>query len=459
MKKDAILFVDIDDSSVPLYSYREPHFIAAKEMGLNCLVAAVHDHKGMNRLHADADEIFLLDKISEENILNIISSVEHYHIKAVFCHAGHASLQGHAGCIVANVCQKLNLPYSSAEAIAACNNKFLMRHQLKEHEIRSVDFALCNDMNSLEEQALRLGFPLIFKPPFGASSAFIKKCHTMEELLIHYNIFINSNHNTKMSAFYSEEHDIVYQNKIIEHYLPGQSVLLEQYAEGIEGTVECVVHQGTVYPLLINEKLLLTEMSGTLLENLLITPPVSFSKSEIVDIKQYAIDCISALGIKNDIVHLEFKINKNGPVIIEVNPRLGGLYVDLAFRDVADINPYKSYLSMLLQQEGIEKTLQKGMLHAENNIQHFAMMAIYPEKSGFFNGFENIDYIKNHPQCVAYGIHPCGTYINADVEENYLLKCWLKVNDQEHAWQIYQSILSNVTPIISAEITTQVEYS
>jgi biotin carboxylase len=450
MKKDAILFVDIDDSSIPLYSYREPHFRAAKEMGLSCLVAAPYDHKCIGRLRADADEVILLETVSVENLLRMIASVEHYDIKAIFCHAGHASLHGHAGYIVADVCQKLNLPYSSAEAIAACNNKFLMRCQLKEYNIKSVDFALCNDVTSINESASRLGFPLIFKPPFGASSAFIKKCHSIEELLTHYNLFINNNRNTKMSAFYSKEHDIVYQNKVVERYLPGQSVLLEQYVEGIEGTVECVVHQGIVYPMLINEKLLLTEMSGTVLENLLITPPVSFSASEISNIKQYAIDCINALGIKNDIVHLEFKINKNGPVVIEVNPRLGGLYVDLAFRDVAGISPYNLYLSMLLQQNGIEKILQYGISRAEKNNQHFAMMAIYPEKSGFFNGFENIDYIKNHPLCVAYEMHPCGAYINAEMEENYLLKCWVKADEKEHAWYIYRNILRNVKPIISS---------
>jgi hypothetical protein len=40
MNQDAILFIDIDDGPSVRYSYREPHFIAARELGLKCLTAA-----------------------------------------------------------------------------------------------------------------------------------------------------------------------------------------------------------------------------------------------------------------------------------------------------------------------------------------------------------------------------------------------------------------------------------
>jgi hypothetical protein len=31
MKRDAIIFIDVDDSTSARYSYREPHFSAARE--------------------------------------------------------------------------------------------------------------------------------------------------------------------------------------------------------------------------------------------------------------------------------------------------------------------------------------------------------------------------------------------------------------------------------------------
>jgi biotin carboxylase len=96
-----------------------------------------------------------------------------YNIRAIFCQTGHLSAQGEAGCTVARACKRLGLVYSCPDAIAACNNKFLMRRVLGKHGIRSVPFALCNNEQALKEGADRVGYSLIAKPPFGGVSAFI----------------------------------------------------------------------------------------------------------------------------------------------------------------------------------------------------------------------------------------------------------------------------------------------
>gem|GEM_PF-646077 len=458
MKKQAILFVDVDDRDLPSYSYRESHFVAAKRIGLSCLVATGKNRKNTERLFCDSDEVYVIDKISEDNLLVHINSIAlQYDIKAIFCHAGHVSRDGKVIDVVANTCEKLGFPYSPAEALMACNNKFLMREKLKEHNIKSTRYVLCHDIKDALEQARNIGYPLIFKPPFGAGSAFVKKCHTKEELSNHYALFINNHDQSSMADFYGSEHKIRIRGKPINHYIPGRTVLLEEYIEGIEGTVECVVHDGTVSPILINEKLILTQKSGTILENLLICPAVSFSSKEIQLIKQYAIDCIRALGLKNDIVHLEFRLDKNGPAIIEINPRLGGLYVDAAFKTIVGIDPYDLYLSMLLRKPQIDTLVKNGIERAKNYNQHFAMMVIYPEKSGYFTGFNNLDYLENNILFSKYDTFPAGHHINAEVEENYLLKCWVRVVDKTHAYSIYDELLQKVSPIITTEITNSLE--
>ena len=208
--------------------------------------------------------------------------------------------------------------------------------------------------------------------------------------------------------------------------------------------------------MLINEKLILTQKTGTILENLLICPAISFSPAEIKAIKQYAIDCISVLGLKNDIVHLEFKLSKDGPIIIEVNPRLGGLYVDAAFKAIANIDPYQLYLSMLLQEPQVDAVISNGIERVKNCNQYFSMMVIYPEVSGYFNGFDNLDYLESNKLFHEYDICQIGYYINADIEENFLLKCWASVVDKKHAYTLYNELLQKIVPITTTESQAEV---
>jgi biotin carboxylase len=375
---------------------------------------------------------------------------EHYQVQAMLCYAGQAAKVGEVGCIVAQVCAQIGLRTSPVQAIADCNNKFLMRKVLQQHGVRSIRYGMCSDEAQLQAQAELVGYPLIAKPPFGAGSAFIKKCHHWEELRSHYCAFVANHGNAVAADFYGAAHDFVDQDQQRYHYQPGRTILLEEFIEGIEATVECAISEHTAYPLLLNEKLILTEKSGTVLENLLISPPVSFSADEVDDIKRYAVQCVTALGLKNAIVHLEFRQSPRGPVVIEINPRLGGLYVNLALRDIAGLNPYQLYLDMLLGKDDIDQRLASACTQAANNPQHYAMFAIYPDKSGYFRRFKDLPFVAHHPEILQHAtVYAADTYVDAEIEEHYLLKGWAKVNDAAHAHALHDDVLLHLQPEIT----------
>ncbi|MCF6766634.1 ATP-grasp domain-containing protein [Thiotrichales bacterium 19S3-7] len=443
MNTKAIVFIDTDDSSPPIYLYRQPHFKAAKNMGLRCITIADSNRENKNQLYYDSDEVFWVDGISVESILQSIHEIKfNYKVEAVFGYAGQIS-----GAIIAEVCKKLGLLYSSAESISACNNKYLMRAKLNKNKINSGQYALCNDTLSLRLTANHINFPVVFKPPYGAGSAFIKVCHNIDELLDHYHSFSLMYDKVHTSNFYGKTHTIDLDDVNI-CYTPGKSVLIEEYFEGIEGAVDCIVSKGEVYPILVSEKLILTEKKGTVLENLLITPSISFSPVEVEEIKYYCSKCIQALKLKNDIVHFEFRLTKNGPKVIEINPRLGGLYVDEAFRDITGIDPYELYLKMLLDDEEVPKILKNAQIKAETCNKHYSMMVIYPETNGYFKGFNSLDWLKNNHLIHKYDTYQKNSNINADIEENYLLKCWVSVDNDEHAKTLYNNLVKHITPII-----------
>ncbi|MGV3345871.1 acetyl-CoA carboxylase biotin carboxylase subunit family protein [Enterobacteriaceae bacterium LUAb1] len=449
IKPQAILFVDIDDSPIEHYSYREPHFIAARARGLICLTVALRTRNHIDRLHASSDQLFLLDTLTFDSLHKLISKTIslQYHLQAVFCHSGHASELGQMGCIVADLCHALGLQHASAPAIDACNNKFMMRQLLDKAGVRNIRYALCHSIDELAVKAQQTGFPLIAKPPFGALSAFIKKCHNLDELREHYHTFNHHFNQSQAASFLGstrvpdEEH-----NPVIN--IPGQTLLLEEYIEGTEGCIECILTQNGCYPLIISEKLLLTEKKNTVLENLLLSPPCTFSVQQQQEIRQYARDCLQATGLTHAFAHLEFRMTPQGPVIIEINPRLGGLYVNSAFRDMLALDPYQTYLSILLADPALDSQLEKSQQMLLENKTSYSMMAIYPEKNGIFKGLNNIDFVKENPSIIEYGVYPDNQYVNAEIEEHYLLKCWAKTENKQQAISLYNEITDQVLPVI-----------
>ncbi|MDU8617101.1 ATP-grasp domain-containing protein [Pseudomonas syringae] len=449
MNQNAILFIDIDDGPCVRYSYREPHFTAARELGLKCLTAGVSGRDHLQRLQHENGEVFLLADLSEEAIIDLVSSLNNqYDVRAIFCYAGHASARGEVGCIVARASRQLGLVYSNPDAIAVCNNKFLMRQVLQKHALRSVPFALCNNEQELEAGAWRVGYPLIAKPAFGGASAFIKKCSDWVELRAHYQQYLAQHGEAGCADFYGCSHMLSDECGRLLEYTPGRSILLEGYIEGIEGTVECVIVEDRIHPLLINEKLLLTERSGTILENLLITPPASFTQDQCAQIRQYAKDCLHAIGMTNAIVHLEFRLTELGPVVIEINSRLGGLYVNAALRDLAGVDPYHLYVSLLLGSQQIDAKLLEQTQKAADSVQSYAMLALYPESSGYFRGIEGVSFLECSDSIVEYAQQDPGSYMDAEIEEHYLLKCWARVNDAAHASTLHKELLHRLQPVI-----------
>ncbi|MEQ1969511.1 ATP-grasp domain-containing protein [Xenorhabdus nematophila] len=449
MKPNAILFVDIDDAKIPRYRYREAHFAAAKKMGIHCLTAALKGRQHTERLFVDSDEVFYLESLTQNDLQELVMALQQrYTLRGILCYAGQASTIGQVGCIVAEVCQNVGIPNASSSAIAVCNNKFLMRQALQKQGIRSIRHALCHTEEELRLQADIVGYPLIAKPPFGAASAFIKKCHNWAELQAHYHAFTTHYAHSIYIDFMGDTQACFTSEGEKHISIPGQSLLLEEYLDGIEGTVECAMSQHEVHPVLINEKLILTEKENTVLENLLICPPVSFSPSEQEQIRDYAIDCIKAVGLNYAIAHLEFRMTRDGPVVIEINPRLGGLFVNSAFRDIAGLDPYQLYLSILLQEQNIDTRLNLAQQRATSAKQHYSMLAMYPEQSGHFQGIENIEHMKNHPNVIECIPQPADYYINAETEEHYLFRCWAKVNDASDACALHQEMLEHVKPII-----------
>ncbi|MCR4782586.1 MAG: ATP-grasp domain-containing protein [Lachnospiraceae bacterium] len=101
-------------------------------------------------------------------------------------------------------------------------------------------------------------------------------------------------------------------------------LLMEEYMEGDEVSVEVLVSQGEPHIVTVTDKMV-TE--GEFFVEIGHTEPSRHSVDEILDIKNVAISAVKAIGIENGPSHVEVKLTEDGAKIVEIAARLGGDFI------------------------------------------------------------------------------------------------------------------------------------
>jgi hypothetical protein len=105
---------------------------------------------------------------------------------------------------------------------------------------------------------------------------------------------------------------------------PQRQLLLEEYAEGRELSVEGFVERGAFVPLMIQEKLRFEpDIVGGRFETATVSP-AQLGAAEADAVAVHVQTVMSTLGLDRTFVHVELKWDPPAAHLIEVNPRLGG---------------------------------------------------------------------------------------------------------------------------------------
>ncbi len=113
--------------------------------------------------------------------------------------------------------------------------------------------------------------------------------------------------------------DVAYDYTV--HYSRGGEIVVEEFMEGPEVSVETLAIDGDVHVIQITDKL--TTGSPYFVE-MGHSQPSQLSEDTKERIRQTAIVANKAIGIKNGPSHTEIKVTKDGPKIVELGARLGG---------------------------------------------------------------------------------------------------------------------------------------
>lgn len=195
----------------------------------------------------------------------------------------------------------IGIPFSVAQKI---RNKFLFRKFCEEHGIRAPHYLLLKSRDDCTAAIEQCSFPLVIKPVYGASSAYVIKVQTPDELITTYD-YIRRNMSVETESALSN----------------GLDILVEEYIDGEEVDIDILLQNGKIkfYSLTDNfqtREPFFVETGDAIPSSL--PPPDQRALVECAE------ETLEKLGIQNGCVHFEAKSTRSGPVPIEINLRMGG---------------------------------------------------------------------------------------------------------------------------------------
>jgi biotin carboxylase len=211
----------------------------------------------------------------------------------------------------ASVSQALGLPGNPPETIAACRDKNATRVALAEAGVPQPLSIGVRDLEEALEAAEKIGYPVVVKPRGLAGSMGVKLARDRAET----------------ESAYAAATAVSYPGVPVFE----ASVLIEEYVDGPEISIDAVFYDGECVPLALARKQVEFAPFFEEVGHVVDADDPLLSDPELID----ALRCShAALGFHTGVTHTEFKLGSHGPRLLEVNARLGG-----------DMIPYLGHLA------------------------------------------------------------------------------------------------------------------
>lgn len=261
-----------------------PAIKRAKEMGLEVAVA---DYNPSAVGIPFADHYFNVSTIDIEAIVRV---AQEYQPDGIMTLATDMPMRS-----IAAATQALGLPGITMESAVRSTDKIEMIKAFKEHGVASPWFFEVSSAVELEKVRSKISYPCIMKPADNSGSRGVTIINNPEELTYAYQYSVKHSRNGK--------------------------VIIEEYLQGDEVSVEVITYDGEPYVLQVTDKLTtgapyFVEMGHS--------QPSKFVGEDFVRISELAKAAVKAVGIQNSPAHIEMMVTKDGPKMIELGARMGG---------------------------------------------------------------------------------------------------------------------------------------
>ena len=325
-----------------------PAILKAKEMGLH---VAVVDFNPQAIGIQYADQYYNASTMDEDAVLE---AAEDYMPDGIMTLATDMPMRG-----VSKVSDKLHLHSISYETALKATDKYDMIKAFKEHNVPSPWFFVVDSLEELKSHVADMRFPCIIKPTDNAGSHGVAKVNCIQELLDSYE----------------------YAHSCSRH----GKVIVEEYLDGPEVSVEVMVVNGVVNILQITDKITteaphFVEMGHT--------QPSQLSQEICDAICSVTTAACKAVGIDKGPAHVEMKVTERGPVMIELGARMGGDNITTHLVPLSTgIDMVKATIKVALGEEPDIKP----MLSFGSAIRYFDV------PFGTIKSIENVEVVKQIP--------------------------------------------------------------
>jgi biotin carboxylase len=271
-------------------------FSRAVELGLEPVL--ISDDPGRYPFLADHASV----RVNELSAAAIVAATEHLG-EGGGTIAGVWSSSDQGAELAAQVAQRLGLPHADPPAIALCRDKFAARRRLSAAGLSEIKYALVTSGEEAATFASSLTGPSVVKPRSSTGSIGVRLCSTSAEARYHAEALLNG----QASA-------------------DSKGVLIEAVVGGQEYSVE------------------LFDGVSVGVTRKMLGPPPTFVEighdfpspgalADLAAIAKHAELAIAAVGYSQGPAHVEIRLSTDGPVVIEINPRLaGGMIPELVRR-------------------------------------------------------------------------------------------------------------------------------
>ncbi len=266
--------------------------------------------------------------------------------------------------IVANIAKKFGLPGPNPDIIKLCRSKRDVRNLIDTLGYNP-KFRWVSSVREAVEASLDIGFPVVVKPINLTGSALVRGCNSVEEVHSISSILINLME--------------------IDRIKLGKGILIEKMAEGEEFSVE-----------LINGKAvgITTKVLSPLPYFIEIGAdyPACLPSNDTSALITSAEKIAEAIGLNWGPAHIEVRLCPEGPILMEVNPRIGGVPIPELIELATGYNMLADYFRLCSGIPCIWPSNKK------NNIKKFSSVrSRIIEKSGILKEVNGLDFAKSMP--------------------------------------------------------------
>ncbi|MEU6484226.1 ATP-grasp domain-containing protein [Streptomyces sp. NPDC046887] len=216
----------------------------------------------------------------------------------------------------AELAAEFGVPGLGPDGVQGCRDKHRTRSMLTAAGLPQPGFEMTDSLEQARETAARIGYPVVVKPRALGASMGVVLAEDESQLERAYLVASNA-------------------SLVGDEPFRGGAIV-EGYAQGPEISIDGVVHQGEYRVMFIARKETghypYFEEVGHVVDS---ADPL-LADQELIDVLTKA---HQVLGVENGLTHTEVKLTSYGPVIIEINGRLGGDLIPFLGRIATGIDP------------------------------------------------------------------------------------------------------------------------